>query len=130
MAEHKDRLDAAAIEVLVIGFEDRARLSWLQRRIDSPFRFVVDKERTAYGALAMGRASWSRTYLHPGVIGGYARMLARGESPDLHLGQDRRQLGGDVVLGPGGRIVLSHPERGPEDRAPVDRIITAALDAS
>lgn len=130
MAEHNDRLDAAAIEVLVIGFEVRARLTWLKRRIDSPFRFVVDEERTTYGAFAMGRASWSRTYLHPGVIAGYGRMLAKGESPDLHLGQDRRQLGGDVVLGPSGEIVLSHPERGPEDRAPVGRIVTAALDAS
>ena len=130
MAEHRDRLDAAAVEVMVIGFEDPERLSWLQRRIDSPFRFIVDEEGTAYGALAMGRASWSRTYLHPGVIGGYARMLARGGRPDLHLGQDRRQLGGDVVLGPDGEIVLSHPERSPEDRAPVGSIIAAALDES
>jgi hypothetical protein len=127
MAEHKDRLDRASVVVLVIGFEDPQRLAWVKQRIESPFRFVVDEERIAYEAFGMGRASWPRTYLHPRVVGGYARMLVGGKKPDLRLGQDRRQLGGDVVLDRDGRIVLSHPESGPEDRSAVGRIVAATL---
>lgn len=127
MAAYKDRLDAAGVEVLVVGFEDAHRLTRLKQRLESPFCFVVDQERAAYGAFSLGRASWARTYLHPDVVAGYVRMLGRGKKPDLRWGQDRRQLGGDVVLDAAGRVIFSHPERGPEDRAAVGRIIAAAV---
>jgi hypothetical protein len=130
MAEHKDRFDAAGASVIAVGFENIRRLAWLKNRIQSPFLFVSDENRDAYRAFSLGRAPWSRTYLHPGVIGGYARMLARGQRPDVHRGQDRRQLGGDVILDARGRVVFSHPERGPEDRAPVATIVSAAETAA
>jgi hypothetical protein len=40
-------------------------------------------------------------------------------------GQDRRQLGGDFVIDRHQRVVLAHPERGPEDRIPVGVILKA-----
>lgn len=129
LAEQRSELDNSGVEVIVVGFEEAHRLARLRDRIASPFTFVVDRDRAAYRAFSLERASWARTYLHPSVVGGYARMMRHGERPDLHLGQDRRQLGGDVVLDGGGRVVFSHPERGPEDRAPVGRIVRAALQA-
>lgn len=127
MAEHERRLAAAGVSVLVVGFEEARRLSGLKDRIDSPFRFVVDADKTAYRAFSLGRATWARTYLHPDVVSGYARMIARGRMPDLHPGQDRRQLGGDFVFDREGRVVFSFRERGPEDRAPAGRIVAAAI---
>jgi hypothetical protein len=129
LAEQKERLDGAGGGVLVVGFEEASRLAWLRDGIESPFTFVVDRDRVAYQAFSLARASWARTYLHPSVVGGYARMLTHGQRPNLHLGQDRRQLGGDVVLDSRGQVVFSHPERGPEDRSPVGAIVRAALEA-
>ena len=125
MARMKDRLEDIDARVAVIGFEDSNRLGWLREKIDSPFPFLRDPELAAYEAYGLGRAAWARTYLHPDVVGGYARMVVKGQLPDLHLGQDRRRLGGDFAIDTEGRIALAHPERGPEDRAAVSELVGA-----
>lgn len=125
-----DRIEAAQASVFVIGFDPADRLRWMSDRIEVPFPFLVDEDRDAYRAFGLERASWARTYLHPKVVTGYAGLLARGKRPDLHLGQDRQQLGGDFVIAPDGTLVLGHPERGPEDRAAAGLLVRAAEDAA
>lgn len=119
----QDRL--ARAQVLVIGFEEVSRLRELSNRIQSPFRFASDPDRHAYAAFGLGRAGWLRTYLEPGVVAGYARMIVSGELPRLRRRQDRRQLGGDFVFDASGSVVFAHPEEGPEDRASVAAIVEA-----
>lgn len=123
MAAMNERL--AHADVLVIGFEEVDRLRELKHRIESPFRFASDPDRHAYAAFGLGRARWLRTYLNPGVISGYARMIVSGDLPRLRRHQDRRQLGGDFVLDASVSIVFARPEKGPEDRAPVAAIVQA-----
>lgn len=125
MASMKSRLDAARAQVIVIGFEPAEHLAVLRDRIQSPFRFVVDRNRVFYRAFDLPRIGVARTYLHPKVLGFYGKMATKGRLPQLRRNQDRRQLGGDFVLDAKGAVVLSHPERGPEDRAPVISIVRA-----
>jgi peroxiredoxin len=127
MAEMKDRFEHAA--VLVISFEKRERVAWLQDRLQLPFLVALDPHRIAYRTFELGRASFMRTYTRPEVVLFYGKALLRRRVPDIHLGQDRRQLGGDFVLDREGSVVLAHPERGPEDRAPVGEILRAIENA-
>lgn len=121
-----ERLREANASVIAVSFESPDRVVRLKDRLQVPVTFVVDPDRDAYEAFGLSRASWSRTYLHHEVVAFYTRSLLRGHFPDLHRGQDRRQLGGDFVIDPNGIIVLAHPERGPEDRADVAEIVRAA----
>lgn len=109
--------------MIVIGFEPAEHLAVLRDRIQSPFRFVVDRNRVFYRAFDLPRIGVARTYLHPKVLGFYGKMATKGRLPQLRRNQDRRQLGGDFVLDANGVVVFAHPERGPEDRAPVGSIV-------
>jgi len=129
MARYGQELEAADIGVFVVGFDEFLKLRDLRDRLESPFVFLRDAPRSAYLAFGLGRASALRTYLHPNVLGSYARLGFNGHFPRLSKNQDRRQLGGDFVVHRTGEIAFSHPERGTEDRAPVRTIIAAALAA-
>jgi len=128
MAELKDRFERAS--VVVISFEARERVARMQDRLSLPFEVALDANRAAYRTFGLGRASFLRTYTHPNVVLFYGKALLRRRVPDVHLDQDRRQLGGDFVLDREGSVVLAHPERGPEDRAPVGDILRAVEDAT
>lgn len=123
MAEMKDRFERAP--VVVISFEAKERVARLQDRLCLPFEIALDPHRTAYRTFELGRASFLRTYTHPEVVFFYGKALLQRRVPDVRLGQDRRQLGGDFVLDRDGFVVLAHPERGPEDRASVGEILRA-----
>ncbi len=125
MASKRDAFATKRATVLVVSFERPERVRRLQHRLALPFTFVVDRDCSAYEAFGLGGAPIVRTYLDPRVIWGYVKMIAAGELPDLHRGQDRRQLGGDFVIDAGGAIVFAHPEQGPEDRAPVTALLRA-----
>ena len=130
MAQKKDRLRQANAAVIVVSFETRERVAWLQNRLRLPFVIALDPQRGAYRTFGLRRASFLRTYTHPEVVLFYARARLRRHVPDLHRRQDRRQLGGDFVLDRDGVVVLAHPERGPEDRAPIGEILRAVEDAA
>ncbi|MGH2809226.1 MAG: AhpC/TSA family protein [Actinomycetota bacterium] len=130
MAQKKDRFQKADAAVIVVSFESAQRMTWLQKRLGLPFLLALDPQRKAYQAFGLGRASFLRTYTHPDVVLFYARALLSRHVPDLHRGQDRRQLGGDFVLDGDGIVVLAHPERGPEDRASIGELLRAVEGAA
>jgi hypothetical protein len=49
--------------------------------------------------------------------------VAEGQIPKFHLGEDRQQLGGDIVVDPSARVALIHIETGPENRPPAMSLI-------
>lgn len=130
MASYAEELESRDIGVFVIGFDELHRLDDMKRRLSSPFVFLRDASRAGYRALELGRAGLLRTYLHPDVLRPYGRFALQGKFPKLRRQQDRRQLGGDFVVSRDGQVVFAHPERGPEDRAPVGVIVEAARSAA
>src|SRR5579884_4171309 len=108
------RLGAA---VLVISFEPPAEAAEFARREGLPFPILSDPERRAYAAFGLTRGTVPRDQLGR-TIRYYLQAFLHGHWPRRPRG-DTRQLGGDFVLDPAGRIVYAHPERGPADRPPV-----------
>lgn len=130
MAQHRQRLEQAEATVVVISFEARDPVAALRDRLALPFTVALDADRAAYRQFGLGRAGVLRTYAHPNVVLFYGKALLRGRAPDLHRGQDRRQLAGDFVLDREGVVVLAHPEKGPEDRVSVGAMVRAVEDAA
>jgi AhpC/TSA antioxidant enzyme len=91
--------------------------------------YFCDPDRSAYQALGFGRASVARVWLHPRVWARYLRLLRAGWRA-ARLDQDTLQLGGDVVLGPDGRVAWIYRSSGPEDRPGADAVIAAARAAA
>lgn len=83
-----------------------------------------DPERHAYAAFGFDRASVARVWLDPRVWLSYAKLVARGRRP-APPEEDTLQLGGDVLVGPDGRIRWIHRSTGPADRPTIAQVLAA-----
>ena len=111
--------------MLVVSFDAAGRVREYRRRNDVPFTCLVDERRTVYRAYGFGRASWL-SLLTPRTLAPYIRhaFMTRG-LPSGDPGQDKQQMGGDVVVDPAGRVALAHASNDPADRPTVDAILAA-----
>jgi hypothetical protein len=128
LRRHEDELTARGAVVLAIAFDPARRVGGYCRRYGVPFACLVDEPRAVYRAYGMGRSSWLRM-LTPRTLAPYLRhaLTTRG-LPGSDSRQDRRQMGGDVVVDPDGRIALYHASHDPADRPSVAALL-AAIDA-
>ncbi len=120
---HLDRMGDA--EVAVVTFAAPDELAPYRRHLDLPFPVLADPDRALYRRFGFPRASFRAIY-GVGTLRMYARLLRQGRRLRLPQ-QDTRQLGGDVVVGPDGRIVEVFRPRSPDDRPSVAELL-AALD--
>jgi peroxiredoxin len=104
------------VRVAVIAFAAPESLAAYQQRQGLDDVLVLsDPERSAYNAFGFGRGSVARVWLDPRVWRRYAQLLRRGRRLEpAH--EDTLQLGGDVLIGPDGRIRWVYESRGPDDR--------------
>lgn len=125
MRQQQRELDAKGAQVLVISFDPIRRVRGYCRRHRLPFRCLADEERTAFAAYHLGRASWLRT-LTPRALAPYVRLYVRRGGPrPAYGGQDLRQMGGDFVVAPDGRLALAYASHDPADRPSSDAILAA-----
>jgi hypothetical protein len=69
----------------------------------------------------MGRGGWWAIW-GPATWWAYARLLARGRRPQ-RSSSDVQQLGGDVLIDPGGTVVAHHVGDGPADRPAISDVL-------
>lgn len=103
-------------EVWAISFsEPHLARRWIQETC-SPFRLLLDPERTVYRAYGLRRsyvAGWS-----PKTVWFYIRLLLSGRKWRGIQG-DSAQLGGDFILDKEGTVRLAYPSRDAADRPPL-----------
>ncbi len=132
VSEHRERFGDA--HIAVVTFAERERLAahrqWLLDRRDATagassldVAWLADPERTLYRALELSRASLWRLY-NPGTIRLYARLLRSGRRMRKPV-DDTRQLGGDAVFGPDGRLHRVFRPPSPDARPSVDELVGA-----
>ena len=114
-------LDGLGVAVLVVTFE----LGFLARayveETHLAWPLLVDEARSLYAAYGMLRGRvWD--IWGPANWPAFARIVAHGGRPRLPTG-DVSQLGGDVLIDPGGVVRLHHVGRGPADRPPVESLL-------
>ena len=125
LRQRQDELSARDAVVLVISFDPVRRLRGYCRRQRLSFQCLSDEQRVAYRAYHLGRASWLRM-LTPRAIAPYVKLYLRrrGGRPAVG-GQDLRQMGGDFVVTPDGRLALAYASHDPVDRPSIDDLLAA-----
>ncbi len=111
--------------VAVVTFTTDDLLDDYTTRYGLPFPVLRDPDRTAYRAYGIGRTTWRRSW---GIRAArrYIEILReRGLRALSRPTEDTRQLGGDVVIDPAGRLSWAHWSDGPDDRPSLDQISEA-----
>jgi hypothetical protein len=121
LRQHEKELGELALRVVVVTFEARNLAQAYVRETDLPWPLLIDRSRALYRAYGMGRGRWSAVW-GPSSWWAYARLIARGRRLARPTG-DVRQLGGDVLVDPTGRVALHHVGRGPADRPAVPALL-------
>ena len=114
-------IDALELQVTAITFETRQFAQAYVAETGFPWPLLVDETRSLYATYGMHRGSlWAIG--GPQNWGAYLRLIVRGQMPRLPHG-DVHQLGGDVLVDPGGVVRLQHVGRGPADRPSIDSLL-------
>ncbi|GIW98275.1 MAG: hypothetical protein KatS3mg111_1608 [Pirellulaceae bacterium] len=119
----ENELNRVGLKVFVITFDDSVLARNYVASTGLPWPLLIDRQRQAYRAYGMERASWWQLY-HPGSLLRYLKLLALGQRPG-RPGEDWHQLGGDVLIDPQGIVRLHHVSQDPHDRPSVDQILAA-----
>jgi len=91
------------------------------RDTDLAWPMLVDESRSLYAAYGMDRGGWWDIFGPPSWWA-YARLLFRGRRLQ-RPGSDVRQLGGDVLIDPQGKVRVHHVGSGPADRPSVTSLL-------
>jgi len=124
--------DGTPAEVVLVTFTTDDELEMYQQRRQLPIPILVDADRSVYRSFGLGRASffdvwgWSAVRRYWQIL----RPSGPGSRDDLRSStEDTRQLGGDMVIAPDGRLAWGHWSANSADRPSVDditRAVTAA----
>ena len=117
MRRHEDQIERLGLEIVAVTFEARERAEEYVRETGLRWPLLIDRRRVLYSAYGMGRGPWSAIW-GPTTWWAYVQLLGRGHRLKRPTG-DIRQLGGDVLVDPMGRVALYHVGKGPADRPAV-----------
>lgn len=112
--------------MLVVSFDClEAGQFWLQDT-GCKYDMLLDPERKVYTAFGLG-TSYIKVYNFNNLLK-YAEFIVLSRQfpkrPSV-CSSDIYQLGGDFVLDEGGRVIYSHPSRGPLERPAVAEILAS-----
>ncbi len=111
------------VVVAVVTFDGADRLDAHRRHLGISFPMLHDADRDAYRAYGLDRGARRRIY-RPATILRYVRLRRAGRQIRRPMG-DTRQLGGDFVVGPDGRLRFAFRPVAPDDRPPAASIVAA-----
>jgi hypothetical protein len=117
LRRHGDEVERLGLEIVVVTFEARGRAEEYVRQTGLRWPLLIDRRRVLYSAYGMGRGRWSAIW-GPATWWAYLRLIGRGYRLKRPT-SDIRQLGGDVLVDPAGRVALHHVGEGPADRPAV-----------
>ncbi|NNC89999.1 MAG: hypothetical protein HKN82_16195 [Akkermansiaceae bacterium] len=121
MRGKQDELEAANVAVAVVTFDHGPMAEAYVRETGLQWPLLLDRDRGLYRACGMMRGKAWDLY-GPPAIRAYLKLMARGRR--LHRpGSDVTQLGGDVLVDPGGIVRLHHVGSGPADRPSIGSIL-------
>jgi hypothetical protein len=120
LCRHQQELEGLNVEVMIISFGTLPAVqSWLEETC-SPFRVLLDPERSIYKAYKLERSlrrSWNLR-----TIWRYLRLLISGHRWRGIQG-DSAQLGADFVVSPDGGVRLAHYSHDPTDRPAAEDLL-------
>jgi len=117
--------EAAGANVVLIGQLTPRHAQRFRRRQGIGLRVLADEQRISYRA-AGAKIATVGELLGPGVVAkGVMTSLRTGRMQGRTIGHPA-QLGGAMVIAPGGEIAWSHMSEDASDNAPPEEILAAA----
>jgi hypothetical protein len=126
-----ERLDDNA-DLVLLTFTTADLLDEYQERRGLSVPILSDGNRDVYAAYGLGRGSIVRIWGWA-TLRSYAQILRRSEHGLADLAsatEDTRQLGGDFVIAPDGRLTWGYWSESPADRPSVNEVLDAAEQAA
>lgn len=124
----RDRLsDFGDARLAAVTFASVEELPAHRVHLELPFPMLADPERETYRQFDLGRGAL-RDIWSVGTMTMYARLLRQGRKLRRPT-QDTRQLGGDFVIDPQGRLATGFWPASPDDRPTIDSLIEAVAAA-
>jgi len=120
----RDRLNEFGdVTLAAVTFTTHNNLSSHRAHLELPFPLLADPDLEVYQQFGLKRGSLRQIWSF-GTIKLYARLLAKGRRL-RPPSQDTRQLGGDFVIGPDGRLAQGFWPSSPDQRPSIDTLIDA-----
>jgi len=126
-----ERLETQA-NLVLLTFTTPELLDEYQGRRGLSMPILIDGNRDVYHAYGLGRGSLGRVWGWS-TLRRYAQILRtsdRGISDLASTTEDTRQLGGDFVIAPDGRLAWGYWSEGPADRPLVHEVLDAVEQAA
>ena len=128
LQQHADEITARGLQVAVVTFEDAARAQAYQKDVNLAWPLLIDADRGLYAAYGMHEGTtWE--IMGPTSWSAYIKLMLRGRRPRRPTG-NVHQLGGDVLIDPGGIVRVHHVSSGPADRPSVTSLLEVVQDAA
>ncbi|XP_077982071.1 peroxiredoxin-like 2C [Glandiceps talaboti] len=125
-----DNIRNAGVRLIVISCVPWKYIKPFKYDTSFPFEIYVDQEKSIYKALKLRRkstegGSFSSPHIKSSMLGGILKSTWRSmQFNDFRL--DIRQLGGQLVLGPGPVEHFYHIDRNLVDHTPINRLLAVA----
>lgn len=112
--------------IVVLFFSQSRRLPEYRSHFEVPasIPLLADEGRAVYKAYGM-RIGSLRDIYGPDTLRKYAELIRKGMKMRLKTDEDTRQLGGDVIIGPDGRVILAHCSKNQADRPGMETLVAA-----
>jgi peroxiredoxin len=129
---HRDReeFDASGAELVVIGQGTAKQARDFKEKYGvGQLRMLVDPDRVTYKAVGTKKASVTDLY-NPRTVARGLKSAVTNKIVQGTVQGSATQLGGVLVIAPGGKIVWSHLATDPSDNPPNDEVLEAARQAA
>jgi peroxiredoxin len=127
----RSEFDAAGVRVVLVGQATPRQAAHFRRRLDIDLPVLADESRETYRA-AGAKVATAGELLGPKSVtrGLKATFESRGKVHQGRIIGHPAQLGGAMVVAPGGEVTWSHMAEDASDNATPDEILAAARQAS
>jgi peroxiredoxin len=125
----RDRFEAAGVNLVLIGQLTPRHAAHFRRRQEIELPVLADEDRASYTAAGAKVATFGEL-LGPKVVAkGLVTARQTGQRQGKTLGHPA-QLGGAIVIAPGGDVVWSHMAQDAGDNASPEEILAAVASAN
>lgn len=125
MRDRYEDLEAKGANAAAIGMGLTAMAADFKAKQSIPFPLLVDRHRETHRALELRRGTLFEVAGPKQIARGIKRFLTGNTQGRPAPKQDVLQLGGALVVAPGGKVLYEHRATGAEDNAPVEDLLAA-----
>jgi hypothetical protein len=121
----REQFEQAGVGLVLIGQASPRQASAFRRKLDLDVPVLADEERATYKAAGLERANVAQLLGPRSVLSGVKHGARSGVVQGRIIG-DAAQLGGAIIVKPGGEVVYEQVQRNAGDTVEPDALLAAA----